>query len=226
MRFETSPSLDPAAERAIMAATAIAHEFDRVAATATAILIQVCSDGIVAAKRVEGTINLMFSRGALEREDGGVAVRFEHLCHVNRARIRAKQKGFGWPPNAATLVRETPEPWLPVANFVPRMQDALRHFLANGLIASSIREGEVMIAESDYLICHMASLEGPFRPLAAFSDNPAFVDLLLAEHADDLVVRNGVISVPWHVVNDYSAPGASPLCWELDPQDIPISGPV
>lgn len=106
------------------------------------------------------------------------------------------------------------------------MQDALRHFLENGLILSCMREGEPMIAESDFLPCHEASCEGPFRPLAAFSDNPAFVDLLVAEHAAELVVRNGLVCVPWDVVNHYTTPGASPLDWELDPRDIPMHGPV
>lgn len=83
-----------------------------------------------------------------------------------------------------------------------------------------------MIAESDYVICHKASCEGPFRPLTAFSQNPSFVNFLLAEHAAELVDRNGLVCVPWDVVNHYTAPGASPLDWELDPQDIPIHGPV
>ena len=207
-----------------MAATAVVYEFDRVATTATAILAQVCADETVAAKRVEETIISMFSRGALERVEAGVAVRFEHLAYEIRAQVRAKQWGFKWPRNAATLERETPEPWLPLAIFEPSMQDALRHFLADGLISSCMRAGELMIAESDYLICHKASCEGPFLPLAAFDE--LFVDLLRAEHAIELVVRSGVVCVPWHVLDDYSAPGASPLDWELDPQDVPIHGPV
>jgi hypothetical protein len=149
MRFEAPGPHDPAAERAIMAATAITCEFDRVAATATAIFGQVCRDENVAAKRVAETIISMFSRGALERVEAGVAVRFEHLAYEIRAKIRAKQWGFDWPPNVATLARETPEPWLPVAIFEPSMQDALRHFLEDGFISSCMREGELMIAESD-----------------------------------------------------------------------------
>src|ERR1700730_9057331 len=153
LRSETSATQDPAAERAVMAATAITPEFDRVATIATAILAQVCPDVTVAAKRVEETIISMFSRGALERVEAGVAVRFEHLAYEIRAKIRAKQWGFDWPPNAATPERETPEPWLPLAAFMPSMQASLRHFLADGLISSCMRAGELMIAEYEYLIC-------------------------------------------------------------------------
>lgn len=224
LRFEAPAPLDHAAERAIMGASAIVPQFDRVAAAATAILGQVCRDENVATKRVEETIISMFSRGALERVEAGVAVRFEHLAYEIRAQVRAKQWGFKWPRNAATLERETPEPWLPLGAFMPSMQDALRRYLAEGLISSCMRGGELMIAESDYLICHKASCEGPFLPLAAFDQ--LFVDLLRAEHATELVIRSGVVCVPWNVVNDYSAPGSSPLDWELDPQDVPIHGPV
>jgi hypothetical protein len=73
LRFEAPPADDAATERAVMAATAIAHEFDRIAATATAILAQV-SDETIAAKRVEETIISMFSRGALERVEAGVVL--------------------------------------------------------------------------------------------------------------------------------------------------------
>ena len=122
MHLESPPADDAAAERAVMAATAITYELD-VAATATAILTQICPDETVAAKRVEETIISMFSRGALERVEAGVAVRFEHLAYEIRAQVRAKQWGFKWPRNAATLERETPEPWLPLAIFIGVWRD-------------------------------------------------------------------------------------------------------
>jgi hypothetical protein len=100
----------------------------------------------------------------------------------------------------------------------------LRHFLENGLISSCMWAGELMIAESDYLVAHKAACEGPFLPLSGF--NPAFVDFLRAEHAAELVVRSSLVCVPWKVVNYYTTPGASPLDWELDPRDIPMHGPV
>jgi hypothetical protein len=179
MRFESPAPDDAAAERAIMGATAIAHRFDGVATTATAILGQVCPAETVAATRVKGAMISMLSRGALEREGVGVAVRFERLAFENRARIRARQWQLGlergWPPNVATLERETQEPWLPLAAFMPNTQDTLHHFLEEGLISSCTRAGEPMIAESDFLSCHPACLEGAFRHLAAFSDIPTSV---------------------------------------------------
>ena len=79
-----------------------------------------------------------------------------------------------------------------------------------------MQQGEPWIAEGDYLACHHASCEGPFLPLADFGD---FAGLLLQEHAASptLVVRNGVLCVPWSAIDDYSAYGSSPLDWELDP---------
>jgi hypothetical protein len=85
------------------------------------------------------------------------------------------------------------------------------------------------------MICGPRAIISPASPIATsfpwssthfISDNPAFVDLLVAEHAAELVVRNGLVCVPWDVVNHYTTPGASPLDWELDPRDIPMHGPV
>lgn len=226
MRFKSPPPRDPAAERAIMGASAVTPKFDTLATTAIAILAQVCTDQTVAAERVGETMISMVSRGALEWEDASVAVRFEHLTCENRARIRASQWGFDWPPKVATVTQEPLEPWLPVAIFLPSMQEALRYCLEEGVIMPRMRGDESMIAESDYLPCHQASIEGPFLPLTAFSENPPFIKLLLAAHAAELVVRNGRVCVPWQVVNDYAATGASPLDWELDPHAIPICGPA
>jgi hypothetical protein len=232
MPLESPPADDAAAERAIMGASAVTIKFDCLATAATAILAQVCPAETVAATRVKGAMISMLSRGALEREGVGVAVRFERLAYVNRARIRARQWQLGlergWPPNVATLERET-QPSLPLAAFMPNTQDTLHHFLEEGLISSCTRAGEPMIAESDFLSCHPACLEGPFRPLAAFSDNPTFVGVLLADHAASpmLVVRNGIVCVPWAAINDYTPLGATPLSWELEPDEIfPFCGPT
>jgi hypothetical protein len=102
MHLESPPADDAATERAIKGATAIVPQFDRVATTATAILGQVCPAETVAATRVKGAMISMLSRGALEREGVGAAVRFERLAFENRARVRARQRQLGlegWPPN-------------------------------------------------------------------------------------------------------------------------------
>ena len=96
MRFEAPIAHDPAADCVIMGASAVAPEFGRGAATAVTILAEVCPGETFAAK-----------------------------CVGETTRIRAKQEGFDWPPNAASLERETPEPWLPVTAFPSNMLDAL-----------------------------------------------------------------------------------------------------
>jgi hypothetical protein len=163
LRFEAPAAHDPAAEHLIMGASAVALEFGRGAATAVTILAEVCPDETFAAKCVEETTR------------------------------RAKQEGFDWPPNAASLERETPETRLPVTAFPNRMLDALCHFLENELMSPCTREGELIVAESDYLAGHPASCEC-FRPLADFSDPPSLVNLVLAAHVEApmLAVRDGV----------------------------------
>ena len=206
MNSEFLTTNDAEAERAVMAATAITPQFPRLAATATGILAQVCADQTEAATRVEKAISSMVSRGALELEGTVVAVRFERLAYENRARIRRKHWKWGcwdrgWPPDVASLVCEGQEPWLPLAAFLPSMQEALRDLLENGIITPRMQQGEPWIAEGDYLACHDASCEGPFKPLADFS--PGIVSILLEEHAESptLVVRNGVLCVPWGLHN-------------------------
>ena len=208
--MNTETTNDAEAERAVMAATAITPEFARLAAIATGILAQVCADQTEAATRVEKAISSMVSRGALELEGTVVAVRFERLAYENRARIRTKHWKWrwemGWPPDVASLVCEGEEPWLPLAGFLPSMQETLRHFLEDGVIVSRMQQGEPWIAEGDYLACHDASCEGPFKPLADFSNNPCIVGTLLQDHAASptLVVRNGVVCVPWDSINPYA----------------------
>jgi hypothetical protein len=116
------------------------------------------------------------------------------------------------------------EPQLPVAAFIAPVQEAIRHFQQFGYILPRAVEDEPIVTESDYLVCHPAALEERYRPLADFKDNPGFVGTLLADHAESpmLVVRNGLVCVPWSAVNNYCTGGTDPISWELDEDDIPI----
>jgi hypothetical protein len=108
LRFEAPIAHNPATDRVIMGASAVAPEFGRGAAAAVTILAEVCPYETFAAKCVEETTR------------------------------RAKQEGFAWPSNAASLERETPEPRLPVTAFPSN--NALCHFLENELISSRTRD--------------------------------------------------------------------------------------
>jgi hypothetical protein len=212
MRFEFPPIQDHAAQRAILGSLAINSKLDLIASTAVDILSQIGIDQIVAAKRVDQTLNSMVLRGALKSVGEGVVVHFEDLTLENRARIRWKQFSWDWKwdngcelPDIAPAT-EKHEPCLPVASFKPGIQDVLHHCLRNELIPSLVRDGEPVVSESNYLACL-----------------PTLVALLLADHAEapTLVVRDGAVCAPWENVNLYTSPDALYSSWEFGLQDIP-----
>jgi len=66
---------------------------------------------------------------AAPRPNSGASADAPMIARSAATLIRTKQEGFDWPPNAASLERETPEPWLPVKAFPSSMLDALCPFL-------------------------------------------------------------------------------------------------
>jgi hypothetical protein len=175
----------------------------------------------------------MEARGALERTSEGVfALRFENFLHENRARIRIRQGQWGWevgwPSTAGCPPTIAAPPSLLLSSLSEAMQQGLHIALLAGDIVGRPQDGDLLIDEADYLPFLKASCEGPFLPLADFQRDQCLYHALLADHAASptLLVRNGVLCVPWTAVVPYTPPGASPLAWELDPQDIPVCGPI
>lgn len=226
MSFNKFTAVQLAAERAIMGATMVKLGGQPLPTVAAKILAQVYKTN--AKQHIYEAVASMFLRGAIDKDQWGLAIRFEHLALENRALIRRRQQeqgyDFGWPELATPPEKE---PSLPIRAFDGQcLRRRLRESCKTGLITADIRYRIPRILEIDYLAMHPASFDGPYRSLSYFHDNPGLYELLHDEDEDSLVYRNGELCVPWDLVEAYMPIGSSPLEWELPSELRPIPDPV